>query len=181
MSYQMIGDANLNKYLGMENRQDINTLPRELEEKAPSQEILYQTIANSHEVKYYNDASKLTDAEKGCYNVVVLGPTGCGKSTIVNQIFNKSVCPTGANAFSVTREIRFYHGRCERLKKMINIIDTVGEILAILFLLLSGDKSFFLYQMESTWLRVISLQCLTVARTAISTSPATPRTARSSR
>ena len=170
MSYQMIGDANLNKYLGMENRQDINTLPRELEEKAPSQEILYQTIANSHEVKYYNDASKLTDAEKGCYNVVVLGPTGCGKSTIVNQIFNKSVCPTGANAFSVTREIRFYHGRCERLKKMINIIDTVGEILAILFLLLSGDKSFFLYQMESTWLRVISLQCLTVARAAISTS-----------
>ena len=72
MSYEMIGDANLNKYLGMENRQDVNTIPMELEGKPPSQEILYQAISSSHEVKYSNDASKLTEADTGCYNVVVL-------------------------------------------------------------------------------------------------------------
>ena len=117
-----------------DQRKYVNTLPRELEEKPASQEILYQDIAGSHEVKYLKNANKLTVAEDNAYNVVVLGPTGCGKSTIINQIFNKSVCPSGANAFSVTKEVKFYHGEFDNglKKKKINMIDTVGKNLNII-------------------------------------------------
>ena len=139
MSYQMIGDANMNKFLDITNRQHVNTLPKELEEQPHKPETLYKVIASSHEVKFHNDANKLTDAEKDAYNVVILGPTGCGKSTIINQIFNKSVCLTGANAQSVTQEVRFYHGNCTKLRKMINIIDTIGKKSNYIPLLLLPD------------------------------------------
>ena len=140
MSHQMLGDANLKKYLGEMNKTTkrmVNILPRELEMKPASQDILYPEIMNTHELKYFKNAAKLTESENDAFNVVVLGPTGSGKSTIINQIFNKSVCPTGANAFSVTREVRFYHGKhnfkgnpmeqkTSRFER-INIIDTVGN------------------------------------------------------
>ena len=138
----MLGDANLKKYLGEMNKftkRLVNILPRELEMKPASQDILYPEILNTHELKYYKNAAKLTEAENDSFNVVVLGPTGSGKSTIINQIFNKSVCPTGANAFSVTREVRFYHGKrnfkgqeqkTNRFEK-ITIIDTVGKFPSI--------------------------------------------------
>ena len=56
MSYQMIGDANMNKFLDITNRQHVNTLPKELEEQPHKPETLYKVIASSHEVKFHNDA-----------------------------------------------------------------------------------------------------------------------------
>ena len=52
----MLGDANLKKYLGEMNKYTkrlVNILPRELEMKPASQDILYPEILNTHELKYY--------------------------------------------------------------------------------------------------------------------------------
>ena len=123
----MVGVAPLKEFLGemSDISRLLNSLPRELEMTPASEDILYEEIRNTHQVEYTKNAPSLTQTESKAYNVVVLGPTGCGKSTIINQIFNKFVCPTGANAFSVTREVRFYHGIFSD-QKTINIIDTVG-------------------------------------------------------
>ena len=127
ISYQMVGVAPLKEFLGEMNdiSRLLNSLPRELEMTPASEDLLYEEIRNTHQVEYTKNAPSLTQTESNAYNVVVLGPTGCGKSTIINQIFNKFVCPTGANAFSITREVRFYHGILSD-QKTINIIDTVG-------------------------------------------------------
>ena len=92
-----------------------------------SGEILYEKREN-HRLEYTCNAQFLTDAQREAYNVIILGPSGCGKSTIINHMFNKSVSPTGAYAYSVTREVRFYHGKIDNQeKKSINIIDTIGK------------------------------------------------------
>lgn len=46
-----------------------------------------------------NDAAVLTD---DATNVLILGPTGCGKSSIINNLFNMTVCKKGSSARSET-------------------------------------------------------------------------------
>ena len=64
------------------------------------------------------------------YNIVLVGPTGAGKSTITNILFNLSECETksmGTSAGSVTRDFQVVQGsyKCDKTIK-INVVDTMG-------------------------------------------------------
>jgi len=65
---------------------------------------------------------------ENAYNVLFLGPTGAGKSSLINKIFNEKVAKASASARSVTKEVNFYKGSldCNGFSKKINLIDTIG-------------------------------------------------------
>ena len=82
---------------------------------------------------------KSEDAEK--YNILFLGPTGSGKSHLINHLFNKNVAKSDSTQDSVTKEIRFFEG-CLNMNTIdeyndgsiqersvnlpVNVIDTIG-------------------------------------------------------
>jgi predicted GTPase len=78
----------------------------------------------------------LTALDDNMYNIVFIGPTGCGKSTLINLLFNRTVSQVGAGTHSVTREVTFSQGSAfiNVLKngdwvgtnQKINVIDTIG-------------------------------------------------------
>ena len=117
----------------------INVLPKELREKVPPYLVMYPEIRVDQNVRFQRIATEMNAGDHASYNIVVLGPTGSGKSTIINNIFNKTVCATAASAESVTREVKYYRGeyhmiieegssgrgRCEQ--QAINVIDTIGK------------------------------------------------------
>ena len=120
----------------------INILPNELAMEAPSMERLYNRSTHADDFKFIKKSSCLTEADNDAYNVIVLGPTGSGKSTIINHLFNQRVCLTGDTAQSVTREVEFLQGSMsfeivdrvdQRTRaivsktKNLNIIDTIGK------------------------------------------------------
>jgi septin family protein len=60
--------------------------------------------------------------------VLVVGPSGCGRSRFINLLFNKIVAESKASAAFVTRQIKPYSGTgsinlCQR---KVNLIDTIG-------------------------------------------------------
>ena len=134
----MIGSGILREtffsYMSTHTKQ-INVLPRELETKVATIETIYPEIQERHRIRFQTIEKSLVESDHSAYNVVVLGPTGSGKSTIINHIFNKTVCETSGSAKSCTREVKFYRGDFElhygqkRVlhQKKINIIDTIGN------------------------------------------------------
>ena len=131
----MLGDGILRKiffdYMSSHTH-TINVLPKELKEKAHIPVVMYPGIQTP--VFFQRESTELNENDLTCFNVVVLGPTGSGKSTVINNIFNKTVCATAATAQSVTRDVKFYRGEYhmtlegkELKQKTINIIDTIGN------------------------------------------------------
>ena len=99
---------------------------------------LYPPELVENEIKWEVYKEALVEADNDAYNVVILGPTGSGKSNIINNLFNLTVCETGGSAQSVTRQVTFHQGSHrlweqnldtgEILKmRKINIIDTIGN------------------------------------------------------
>ena len=128
----MIGDALFKKSLGelsSETKKLVNNLPKELETKAEIAKVIYPELEPNN-LQFQNFATSVSDNENNSFNIVVLGPTGCGKSTIINQLFNRTVSATAATAGSVTQELKFFHGdliTSEEGSKQITIIDTIGK------------------------------------------------------
>ena len=118
----------------------INTLPEELAEaQVLGGGSLYPNCRYLYSIPIYDQPlSCLTETDNESYNVVILGPTGSGKSTIINNIFNRYVCESGATAQSVTKEVKFLQGRINveleeegqrrQTVKKLNVIDTIGSV-----------------------------------------------------
>ena len=117
---------------------NLNTIPENLKEQEQARIVIYPDMPMAYSQKGYNTIQFesrgycLTRASDDAYNILVLGPTGAGKSTIINNMFNETVCPAAATAASVTREVKFLQGRStfrvdwKDFDKKVNIIDTIG-------------------------------------------------------
>ena len=135
---QMLGSGILKttffNHMSTHTRQ-INVLPQELRPKSVPIEVLYPE-AEKWPIRFTKMTRELNEFDHAAFNVVFLGPTGSGKSTLINHIFNRTACGTSASAQSCTREVNFYRGDCDWMddysrgnvsKKMINVIDTIGN------------------------------------------------------
>ena len=57
-------------------------------------------------------------------NILVIGPTGCGKSTLINALMGKTVAKVKHGAASCQTELVLHHGNHEGIE--ITVYDTVG-------------------------------------------------------
>lgn len=108
----------------------VNALPAELilkEMPAFIQVPIYRELQSSLLAEYEGVRFKVlpNDAEM---NIVVLGPTGAGKSSIINVLFNRKVAKVKRGPQSVTRHMHIYTGflTCGATRKRLNVMDTVG-------------------------------------------------------
>ena len=139
--FQMTGEGVLRKilfnHMTKQHTKLINKLPLTLMpvETAPVQ--LHQGIVDFIRDPIIKNA--LTSGEDSMFSILFLGPTGWGKSTIINQMFNSSVCKADGGIYSVTKEINYIQGMYNypyeidikgkwayHQQSKVNIIDTVG-------------------------------------------------------
>ena len=76
--------------------------------------------------------NEILDKSNDPFRVLVIGPTGVGKSTIINHLYNREVCTIGKDSatrqtdeVSSTHGIYFY-GKKKKDFKRVNIFDTIG-------------------------------------------------------
>ena len=130
----MVGSAILKKSLGEMNNETkklINTLPRVMDTKVSSEEVIYPEL-EPHKLQFKKHLTTLSENDNNSYNIVIIGPTGSGKSSTINQMFNKRVCPTNSGPDSVTKKLKFYQGDLKTSDTnfdKVTIIDTIGEYL----------------------------------------------------
>jgi GTP-binding protein EngB required for normal cell division len=104
----------------------VNTMPSDLHYTKKPDRILYSELDQLPRqfIRYERSEQALVQKDLDAYNVVFLGPTGSGKSTLINLLFNRNICETGASAYSVTRHCQFIRGVFNGQR--VNIIDTIG-------------------------------------------------------
>ncbi len=80
------------------------------------------------EIFTFLNASNESNSSPDNFNVLVIGPTGTGKSDFINSLFNRKICESNASATFVTKDFLFIN--CKSLLKSIKkntvLIDTIG-------------------------------------------------------
>lgn len=74
------------------------------------------------------------DYNEDTYNIILIGPTGAGKSHLINLMFNDAICESKVSHSSVTREIYFIRGKGmvydvetkKFVQRNIVVTDTIG-------------------------------------------------------
>jgi energy-coupling factor transporter ATP-binding protein EcfA2 len=68
------------------------------------------------------------DHEEKTYNILVFGPTGSGKSHLINMMFGRQICESKSSLNAVTRDIYFVRGKGRIGSKLRNVVvtDTIG-------------------------------------------------------
>ena len=137
--FQMVGSGVLIDLFRNESSQFaqlINQFPKELEPSEIIPEDIYPLKKFSDHVIFDCKRNVLTEMDNDHFNIVFLGPTGAGKSTLINLLYNATVLKTDDTAESVTRQIAFTQGEYTWLRatdrvrfptsRKVNIIDTIG-------------------------------------------------------
>jgi GTP-binding protein EngB required for normal cell division len=135
-SLQMTGQTDLYKSIAplMGSKASlVNTMPEELKvPKDVTDAPIYPTWRSPHlQPVFERHLSSLTPDEVDM-NLLILGPTGAGKSSIVNILFNQKVATVKPSAQSVTKQMEVYQGHVldhndpEEPRRRINVIDSVG-------------------------------------------------------
>lgn len=110
-----------------EHLKKLNRLPFELRIHGPGR-ALFPRAEYDGFLRHIASPEALSRADEEAFNVLIVGPPGCGKSRLINLLFNKIVAESKASAASVTRQIKTYSGTglinlCQR---KVNLIDTIG-------------------------------------------------------
>ena len=134
LSLQLMREGEVRKYFGQilkpQHLRLIASLPSDLLAKENLVDtnplftgmdmVEYETYVSMEDIKLTSDA----------YNILIVGPTGAGKSTLTNIFFNAYVSKTkDQNAISVTRTFHMVQGsyRCSDNKQIkVNVVDTMG-------------------------------------------------------
>ena len=90
---QMLGSGILKTHFNSQmirHTKQINVLPRELEPESGPIEVLYPEAEKNYPIRFVKMTRELSEFDHGAFNIVFLGPTGCGKSTLINHIFNRT-------------------------------------------------------------------------------------------
>ena len=124
--------ALINYMTDQSHRSIRNTLPKQLQvnDRSIAQPPLYPGVTPI--VEYSRSVQSIQIGDEMAYNVLVMGPTGAGKSSIINLFFNRKICESEDSVDSVTRNIEFHVGLGECFLNgahgvhRINLIDTIG-------------------------------------------------------
>ena len=136
--FQMTGGGKLRQLFRTEmgkSSKMVNTYPIELVPKPATMVTLHPDETNF--IRWTKTLHILTAAEDKMFNILFLGPTGCGKSTLINQMYNMNVCMAKGGVTSVTKDIHFIQGTYSvptiKIKGQltdrdvkVNVIDTIG-------------------------------------------------------
>ena len=80
-------------------------------------------MANRYEEMIQNEWEKFSDKNKMLPNIMLLGATGCGKSSLINLVFQKRLAPVNDNSRG-TEGFETYWGKDHDMG--VNLIDSRG-------------------------------------------------------
>jgi ribosome biogenesis GTPase A len=138
VSHQMDDSGHLMKFFSDKLLDDkkriVNSFPSNIRPhifSGSSQNKVYSFIDNHFKA---NQFSYYLDNNEDTYNILVIGPTGTGKSHLINVMFNERICESKVSHHSVTREIYFIRGKgqifdvksSQYVEKNIVVADTIG-------------------------------------------------------
>lgn len=130
ISLQMLKGADLSvcflRHMMEKQQLMINTFPEELRGHDQSQVPVYPNVRPF--LSNFRRCCGLAVSDNDAFNVLLVGPTGCGKSHLINLFYNRKVCESNASAASVTKTIDITSGQAQIMGQMrkVNIIDTIG-------------------------------------------------------
>ena len=115
----------------------INCPPKELDVEVVSGGQIFENnesfarLSGSVVGKFTKHERALTKMDDARYNILMLGPTGAGKSHLINMIFNEEIVATASSPQSVNRDLSFSQGTFEFYNngctvKDVTVIDTIG-------------------------------------------------------
>ena len=82
-----------------------------------------ENLDSEHEKKFHEKMEALKQRVEPV-SILVIGPTGSGKSTLINALMGKTMAEAGHGAKGVTTEVGEYEGEFKGVK--IKIYDTIG-------------------------------------------------------
>jgi len=115
----------------------INCPPKELDVEVVSGGQIFENnesfarLPGSVVGKFNKHERALTKMDDARYNILMLGPTGAGKSHLINMIFNEEIVASASSPQSVSRDLSFSKGTFEFYNngstvKDVTVIDTIG-------------------------------------------------------
>jgi len=128
------------KYMTEYQRKLLNTKPLQLTKQLQHATLHKDAAAFVIHTKTVRAMDQVTHEEMNdAFNIVLLGPTGSGKSNLINHYFNATVSQSKGAASSVTNEILFFSGTASLARaptkdvdewhleeRRVNIVDTIG-------------------------------------------------------